>query len=223
MSESADYDQEAGYDALLDELVRDEFFLEEVLEEVSFRSIQSYLGRYGDAIESRVNECINQSQDLCEKEYFGPSIVLSTTAIEIIIRFLLLKPFVKGAFLSDEIAEMFSKRIVTGRTSEDREYLPKVLRLWGMDINTLKLANGEGLWEGFLSKVRKIRDSFVHKGDKVDKNDALRGIECAKVLLDSVVHPIAVKTGFTLEVTGKWCIIKATKEEKTFEQSTPFK
>jgi hypothetical protein len=218
--------EEEAYGAFLEELKRDKDFIEEALEEVSSDNIQSYLGKYGDAIEGRIKECLTQAEKLHKLGFFGPSIVLAATAIEIIIRFLLVRPLVQGAFLSDEWAEILSKRVATGRTAEDRELLPAILRLWGIDITTVKLSNGKGLWETFLTQVRRKRDKFVHKGEHIDSSEAILAIECTNEFLDKIVNPVASKLGFTLETTGKWCEIHkkyALKDiQKSFTPENPF-
>lgn len=180
-----------------------EAFIKDSLKDISEDNIRAYLGTYGDAIEGRVKECIRQSEELYRRNYYGQSLTGSLTAIEIIIRFLLLRPLVQGAFLSDEWAEILSKRIATGRSAEDRELLPAILKQWGIDIETIQLTNKKGLWDS-IHKMWKRRNDFVHSGEHIDESEASLGIECAGVILNQVVYPVAARLGFTLDVTGKW-------------------
>ncbi len=222
MSEPGDYAQEAAFDAFIDELKRDREFIEQAFEEVSVDNIRSYLGKYGDAIQERVHQCHQQAVELDKLNYYGPSITLSASAIEIIIRFFLLRPLVQGAFLSDEWSLILAKRIATGRTAEDRELLPAMLKQWGIDITSYKLSSNKGLWETFLTVVRIKRDTFVHKGEEVSPEESAIGIECASVFLKAVVQEIAKKFDFTLEKTGKWCEIKGRYIKKSFNPENPF-
>lgn len=209
------YEQEAAMEA----------FLEESLRNISEENVRWYLGTYGDAIEERVKECLRQAKELHDQKYYGPSIILSTTANEIIIRYMLLRPLVQGAFLSDEWAEILSKRVATGRSSEDREILPAILKQWEIDITSIKLSNAASLWESILRLWRK-RNEFIHIGEPISYEDAQTAMECVETLLNEVVLPISINLGFTLKTTGKWCKIDRKTEYgsygTSFTPKTPF-
>lgn len=205
-----EYEQEAAMEA----------FIEESLKNISEDNVRSYLGTFGDAIEERVRECLRQAKELLDLNHYGPALTLSATAIEIVIRFLLLRPLVQGAFLSDEWAEILAKRIATGRSAEDRELLPAILRQWGVDITSIKLSGKIGLWET-IHDLWKKRNNFVHFGEIITEPVAISGIECVNVILNKVVYPISMKLGFTLETTGKWCEIHRKTDYGSY--STSFK
>ncbi len=201
-----------------------EAFFERELRNLSEGGVRNYLGTYGDAIEERVNTCLRQAEELSRLGYHGPSLVLSATAAEITIRFLLLNPLLQGAFLSDEWSEILTGRVAKGRSAEDRALLPAVLRLWGLDITQVKLSDGTGLWGSalkvFWSKQSK-RNAFVHCAEPVTEGQAALGMECTRVLLGQVVRSIAAKLGFTLETTGKWHKLRGAIG-MTFEAKNPF-
>ncbi len=188
-----------------------EAFLEDSLKNISEDNVRSYLGRNGDAVETRIKDCLRQARELKHLNHFASALTISATAIELILRFLLIRPLVQGAFLSDDWAEILSKRISSGRSVEDRALLPAVLKLWDMDISDIKLANGAALWDTILKHVQPKRNNIVHAGETASKSDAMLSIECAETLLQQVVYPIATKLGFTLETTGKWCEIRGEK------------
>jgi hypothetical protein len=143
MSYVDDYDDyiDVSYDSVIEELI----------EGISKDNMQSYLGTYGDAVEERINTCLSLAEKLYKLNYYGSSITVSVTAIEIIIRFMLLRPLIQGAFLSDEWAGILTDRIATGRTAKDKELLPSVVKQLGIDIITVKLRNGQKLWETLYS------------------------------------------------------------------------
>jgi hypothetical protein len=178
-------------------------FIENSLDEIAQDSVRSYLGTYGDAVEERVRQCVVEAKKLIELDFWGPSLTLSVTAIEIIIRFMILRPLVQGAFLSEEWAEILSKRIATGRSAEDRKLLPAILKQWGIEITTIKIESNEPLWENIQMLIQK-RNDFVHSGEAIQKHDAIKGLEAADTLIKKIIFPVAEKLGFTLTETGKW-------------------
>lgn len=202
-----------------------EAFLKESLREISEDNIRHYLGSYGDAIEERIAECLKQGEELLNLNYYGQSITNAFTAIELIIRYLLVRPLVQGAFLSDEWSEILSKRIATGRSAEDRKLLPAILKLWGVDITSLQLSNSDELWAS-ISHLWERRNTFVHAGENITKTEAVTAIACAKTLLNQTVYPLATKLGFTLETTGKWHRIEKVSangnHESSFAPRNPF-
>lgn len=201
--------------------------IENAIKDISKDSVKSYLGKHGDAIECRVKCCLEQADLLINSKYYGSSLSLSATAIEIIIRFFLLRPLVQGAFLSDEWADILSKRIVTGRHVEDKSLLPAVLENWDIDITKERLSNGNKLWDTILNKIWKKRNLFVHQASPIDIDEAHTALECANALMD-IVNKIAKKLGFSLETTGKWHLItnkseKGLEKSEGFQEETPFK
>ena len=178
-------------------------FIEISLEQIAQDNVRSYLGVHGDAVEKRVRQCILESKKLNDSNFWGPSLSLSITAIEIIIRFMILRPLVQGAFLSEEWAEILSKRIAKGRSAEDRKILPSILHQWGIDITKIKTNSNELLWE-IIKNLIQTRHDFVHSGAEVKEQDARKGLEAADSLITNVIYPISEKLGFTLTETGKW-------------------
>jgi hypothetical protein len=214
------YQQEAAMDE----------FLEHELRRISEEPVFFYLAIYGDAIEERVKRCLNQAQALCDSGYPGAALTRAASGIEVTIRFFLARPLVQGAFLSDEWAELLSKKLLRGRTAEDRELLPAILRNWNMDITSIKLLDGSQAWEQIVKKVWPRRNNYVHKADDASNEDAHLAIECLTVLLSQVVDPMAEKLGFSRDQTGCWSVVKAKNTPdfpslnppRTFTRQDPF-
>ena len=207
-----------------------EEFLEEELRRISEEPVFYYLAVYGDAIEERVKRCLSQAQALSDNGYPGAALTRAASGIEVTIRFFLARPLVQGAFLSDEWAELLSQKLLRGRTAEDRELLPAILRNWKMDITSIKLSNGSQAWEQIVNKVWPRRNNYVHKADETSNEDALLAIECLKILLSEVVDPLAKKLGFTREQTGCWSIVNVENppdfpnlnSPRTYTRQDPF-
>jgi hypothetical protein len=196
------YEQEAAYEAMIENAVKN----------ISDQGVQSYLGSNGDAIDARVLGSIRQAKQLLKAHFPQPAIVVATTAIEIIVRYFLIRPLIQAAFLSEEWAYLLTERVASGRTAEDRKLLPKILEEHDVDISAVLLEDGRELWPTITGEVYPKRNRIVHLAEPVSEADALLAIECAERLRSDVVLPIAEKMGFTLDVTGVWCHTKTQGE-----------
>ena len=197
-----------------------EEFLEEELRRIAEEPVFSYLAVFGDAIEARVKRCLAQAQALSDAGYHGAALTRAASGIEVTIRFFLARPLVQGAFLSDDWAELLSRKVLRGRTAEDRELLPAILRNWEMDITKVKLPDGAQAWEQIVRRVWQRRNDYIHKADDASVEYALLAIECLTALLTQVVDPLATKLGFTREQTGCWSVV-AAKNPPDFPNLNP--
>jgi len=188
-------------DAFLDE------FLQRELRQLAEGPVFQYLATYGDAIESRVHACIKQARNLVDAGHPGAALVRAAAGIEVTIRFFLARQLLQGAFLSDEWGQLLAKRLLNGRTAEDRELLPAILRNWKLDVTGVTLRSGQQVWEQVIGRVWPRRNDYVHKAADVSPDDALCAIECLEALLSRVVEPLAERLGFTRQATGCWSVI----------------
>lgn len=184
-----------------------ERFLEEQLREIAEAPVFTYLSKYGDAIEERIRLCIEEATALSKAEFWGASLIRSAAAIEIAIRFFLARPLVQGAFLSDDWAALLSNKVLNGRTAEDRDLLPAILRNWSIDVTRVMLSDKSQMWEVVISKVWPLRNDYVHAGGSIEESDALLAAECLDALLKQVVDPLARRFGFTREQSGLWSVV----------------
>jgi hypothetical protein len=214
----ADYQgtmDEYDYDDLRDQGTMDEYdyddlrdrMIEDTLRSQSEEAVRWRLATVGDAIEARVRRCLIQAEKLLQLSFYGPSLVSSVSAIELTIRFLLVKPLISGAFLSDQWASLLTERIGSGRTDEDRRILPNILSQWGFDLDSIMLGDGEKLWSTLVNPKTGIlaaRNRIVHQGAEIDEPTARRAVECAKSMIDDLVRRVAQRFKFALERTGCW-------------------
>lgn len=184
-----------------------ERFIQDELRQLAEGPVFSYLSRFGDAIEERVSACVTEARKLAAAGFPGASVVRAAAGLEIVIRFFLARPLVQGAFFSDDWAQLLSQKMLNGRTAEDRELLPAILRNWGVDITQVKLADGPQIWEVIVGSVWPLRNKYVHSGANCELKDALTAIECVEVLLRDVVDRFGVRLGFTRAETGCWSVI----------------
>lgn len=195
-------------------------FLDEELRRISEDPVVAYLAVNGDAIEARVHQCLDEARQLLRAGYDGAALVRAAAGIEVTIRFFLARPLVQGAFLSDDWAQLLSQKVLNGRTAEDRELLPSILRNWGIEITAVKLPSGAQVWEQIVTTVWPRRNDYVHKADSASTRDGQLAIECLESLLTQVVDPLAQRLGFTRAQTGCWSIL-AVKNPPEFPDLNP--
>lgn len=168
-----------------------------------------YLARNGDAIEARVRSCIDEARALLGAGYASAALVSAGTAIELTVRFFLVRPLLHGAFLSDEWAAILGARILTPGPrgpAADRELLPAILRNWGIDITGIRTKQGRQAWEETTKPggVVDTRNNYVHRGQPAPAAACEVALECATLLLAEVVDPLATRLGFTRQETHSW-------------------
>ena len=61
-----------------------------------------------------MKQCLDDAEKLRKAGFNGSALIAGVTAIELIIRFLLLRPLVSGAFLSEEWESILTERIGEG-------------------------------------------------------------------------------------------------------------
>jgi hypothetical protein len=179
-------------------------FIEDTLKNISEDGVRNYLGTYGDAIDARIQNCMKDARMLMGGDFLQSAVVSAVTAIELTIRFLLLRPLMQAAFLSEEWANLLTQRVASGRTGSDREILPQILRFHDVELNEIQLPSGQPLWKTITESVYAKRNGIVHRAEPATEDDALLAINSADQLRKGVVLPFAKKLGFTLETTGCW-------------------
>src|ERR1035437_228745 len=210
---------DAGY--YEEEAARAEF-IQETLKNISEDGVRNYLGTYGDAVDARIEHCMKEARMLLSGGFFQSSVVSSVTSIELTIRFLLLRPLMQAAFLSEEWANSLTQRIASGRSANDREILPQILRFHDIDLNGVKLSNGRPLWKTIIEVVYSTRDKIVHRAEFVSEDDALLAVQCADELRSKIVMPYAKKLGFTLDTTNCWQRAKSLTSAAFYNPRDPF-
>lgn len=190
-----------------------EKFIADHLQHLAEAPVFDYLARFGDAIEERVGLCIKESTELRMAGFHGAALIRSAAGIEITIRFFLASPLVQGAFLSDEWAALLSEKVLNGRSAEDRNLLPAILRNWSLDVTRVTLPDGSQMWERIVSSVWPRRNQYVHAGATITASDALLAGECLDTLLAKVVTPIGTRLGFTRDQTGRWSVVVSSHPE----------
>jgi hypothetical protein len=184
-------------------------------------SARFYLGTFGDAVETRVSWCLDAAKALLQHGHLGPALAVAATALEIMIRFMVVRPFVGAAFIADEWADLLFERVINSRRSaEDRDLLPALLRHVNVDLAAISLNAGTQLWPAILG-VWKARNRFIHQGDPPESKTVELALECAQAFRSIVIGAVARALGFSLARTGKWAEIRHDFSEQRFEAADP--
>lgn len=221
---SMSYD-DVAYDEYMAEIGREEE-ARRAIRQVSVETVSDYLASFGDALEARIRGLITEATELLDRAHPGPSLVVSFTAIELLLRHFVLKPLVTGAFLSDYWADLLVDRVVSGCSARDRELLPLVAAEWEIDLQRISLSDGSSAWAFLTSEMGIKRNHFVHKGHAVSQEVAVKGIKAAEALFSGLLHPIAKKFELSWPESGAWnSVVKdvgAGRVTKSYPRRDPF-
>lgn len=177
---------------LAEEAAREEYESEiaaRTLAEIKENAINYYFFYYGDFIEQRILERIDAAKRLIGGGFYGESLTSSIIAVELTIRWFLLRPLCEAAFISEELADVLLQRILPPRTSSvDRELLPKILLHWGSNVTSLRLRDGSQLWQKLTTDYIPARNQFVHRGESVGAHIATGAIAAAEQLMTESIR-----------------------------------
>ena len=211
-----DFDLDAAHEYL-------EAEVRQAFEGRSADSTRAFLGTYGDAVTARVEQAIADARALLASGQAGPATTLATTAVELIVGYLVVRPIVQGAFLSDEWAGVLTEQILGGRTDEARRLLPIIAKAWDLDLDKAVLAGDKPVWGYFVGFVVPARNAFVHRAEPVKPEIAKQAIECAEVLLRALVVAVGRSVGMNWPA-NPWHLAYAVEgfTIQIFEQGDPF-
>jgi hypothetical protein len=74
------------------------------IQNLSEEPIREFLGTYGDAIDARLDNTLATARYASQGGFPRYAVVGAVTAIELITRYMLIRPLLRGAFLSDSWA-----------------------------------------------------------------------------------------------------------------------
>jgi hypothetical protein len=190
-----------------EEAAEDEFW-SRVPQDLHEGAVRDYLGFYGDAIEARVSGLRAAAQTLLEERFYGPSIVLSVIALEVMVQYFCVRPIISGALSSELVADEVAEHLFEARAYDHRKLLVALLKPWGVALTSVLLSSGKPLWDAFQSVVMKKRNAFVHRGDEVSAEEASLALDCCSAFKTGVVLKMADRLGFTIQKTGCWARVE---------------
>lgn len=175
-------------------------YIEDLLSERSRDSVRMYLAVYGDAIEKRVRECLADARDLLASGQHGLSLVRSATASELVIGYLVVRPLVRGAIMSEQWAAILTEKIIYASRRNDKELLPPLVKQLEIDLDAIVLPSGGRMWQRLVGKDDGVwagRDAFLHLSLPASEEMARTGIEAVEALLSGLAAPLAARFGLS--------------------------
>jgi hypothetical protein len=196
------YSEFDNYDEARSEIIA------EGIREIRDDRIAAYLGTYGDAVQKRIDKCLSGGEQLLTSGFPSQAVISSVTAAELILRYFILRPIVEGAFMSDDWAHILVHRILTRRAVNDREILPAVLRVWNIDLESVRMPSGNRLWEKFIREIVPLRNGIVHNGARATDEQGRDALACPTILIENVICPLSDRLGFSWSKTRCWSEIQ---------------
>lgn len=182
---------------------------------------RTYLAEHGDAIQARVIDLFRLSDDLHKHRFFGPALVFAMTAVDVIVQYIVVE-----AFSQPNFPLLVDSATAPARSSAlQRRHAPTLLQQHDLSIDllTLRMANGDLLWDTIVERLWVRRNWIVHTGDTATEAESRLAVLCAKMLWDDVVIPLSTELGLTVKESHRWCHIEhAGQLPETFKKKNPF-
>ncbi|MBZ5699134.1 MAG: hypothetical protein LAN18_11380 [Acidobacteriia bacterium] len=210
------YDSWDDYAESQAEFDAEQEYLARIPTDLHEEAVRSYLGSCGDAVDARVKKLLSAATSLSASKFPGPSVVVSATILEVMIRYFCVRPIFEAAFLSDLIAREVTEKITRSHFFPERNLLAGILRPWKIELNEILLGSGKPLWNEFTSVVLENRNNFVHRGQDVSDEIAAIAIECATEFRAQIVMAMANRLGFTHDKSGCWSKVITDPKEHVF-------
>jgi hypothetical protein len=157
------------------------------------RRIRRYLAMNGAAVWDRVERSLANAETL-HPGHPPSSLVSSVTAAELLIRYLLLRPLIAGLVFETKLAMRLIRDPFGRQHQLDRRLLPAACHAWGIDLDLLRLPNGQHIWVTLESLV-EVRNQYVHRAESVTPAQAQGAMDCTQGLVAQVLRPLSKGVG----------------------------
>jgi len=203
------------HDAARDEFydrISEELFPEHkkiAIEQFILERMQSYFLQNPNIINAPM-ECSNHGNELMT---ISPqcALVMYTTAIELYLKSVLLKPVLFGMVHNENIAALLSESstMQSGFTRYNKLLSALCLHGANIDLSSIKGMQNKPILEE-AEDVQKIRNDIVHKGHKATASEMSEAKHIAYLMLTEVVEPVLnnLELVITSSQSGH-CIAKA--------------
>ena len=194
------------HDAAMDEFhdrISDELYPEHkeiAIDEFIEERMQSYFLKHPNIIDTPM-KCYRHANELIDVSPQG-ALVFYTTAIELFLKSVLLKPVLYGMIHNDKVADM----IVDATTSQSGfSRYNKLLTALCSHAANINLAKIDGRQKKPIineaEEVQKIRNRIVHRGYKASINEMGNAKSLASLILTEVVEPVINNLNLKIETS----------------------
>ena len=195
------------YDRISEELFPEhkELAIQQFIEE----KLQSYYLDNPNIINAPM-ECSNHANELMQMSPHC-ALVMYTTAIELYLKSVLLKPVLYGMIHNEGIANLIveSSTSQSGFARYNKLLSALCLNAAGIDLGTIKGMNNKPILKE-AEEVQAIRNKVVHKGSKVTAYEMGKAKNLAYLMLTDVVEPVLNNMDLVISSNESgFCISKA--------------
>jgi hypothetical protein len=208
MSEPWEYEEDAYLDQLYGELgpqwAEEHGFTayQDAVKEFTAERLQSYYVAH-PSLAKPAHDSLICAQSLLSG-YPSAALVFATTAIELTVKDVLLKPIVFG-FVHTEPVAAFIAELTTRHNGMDRfrELLSEILTRFGsVDLQTFKRAGSSRTLRQEIEEIQKARNAVIHRGEAPDGSFAELSIVVAGTLLNELFPRVLQMLGLHLHGPG---------------------
>jgi len=195
------------YDRMSQELYPDH--KEQAIDEFIEERMQSYYLKHPHLIEAPFDS-YHHANELLQ---ISPrsALIMYTTAIELFLKIVLLKPVLYGMVHNESVAELIVRSTI-GQSGFAR--YNKLLNLLcshaaGIELSDIKGMNGRPILSE-AEDVQKIRNKVVHQGYVCTVNEMGLAKNIASLILTEVVEPVLNNLNLIVStIDSRFCVIKA--------------
>lgn len=195
------------YDRMSEELFPEhkEIAIEEFIEE----RMQSFYLKNPNIINTPM-ECTNHANELMQ---VSPpcALVMYTTAIELFLKSVLLKPVIYGMVHNESIAGLIVDTTIgqSGFTRYNKLLASLCLHAANIDLTEIKGMNNKPILRE-AEEVQAIRNKVVHQGYKANEYEMGMAKNIAYLMLTEVVEPVLNNLDLVITSSnGEFCVAKA--------------
>ena len=175
------------YDRMSEELYPDH--KEQAIDEFIEERMQSYFLKYPHLIESPIVSYYHANELLQVSPQ--SALVMYTTAIELFLKVVLLKPVLYGMVHNEKVAELIVSSTIgqSGFTRYNKLLNALCLHAAGIKLSDIKGMNGKPILTE-AEAVQKIRNKVVHQGYVCTTEEMGSAKNIASLILTEVVEPV---------------------------------
>lgn len=147
---------------------------------------------------------ISEAKNLFTNRHLAASLVFSFTAVENILRELILRPLVWGTFIDDEVASIITNKLLSDRLDQLSKLIFSFLnKNIGIDIQTAKRSNiSTPLWQE-IRELKELRNRVVHSGEQCDDKSAMRALSIAEYLYKEIFQAILKAASLEIDSSNR--------------------
>jgi hypothetical protein len=147
---------------------------------------------------------LDEAKKLHDNGHFGASVIYSFSAVESILRDLILRPLIWGTFIDAEVAGLITDNLLLNRFDQLSKFIFHFIEIsTGVNLQIIKRTGQSiDLWRE-INEHKVLRNSIVHRGTQCDKDAAVRGLDIANYLYKEIFLKVLKSAGFEIDANNR--------------------